>query len=172
MATLIKDGRIENDSWRLLSADIEVRLLDVSAHPDLIVPLVLWQRRREELLGRGGRLGLRLGPDDGLEIIANDVAHFVVIAVDFPSFTDGRGYSTARLLRERHGFKGELRAIGDVLRDQLLYLQRCGFDSFALRDDQDPVAALDAFKELAVRYQGDALDPRPLFRRRLAAGVV
>ena len=168
MAALIRNGRIENDSWRLLSADIEVRLLDVSAHPDLIVPLVLWQRRREELLGRGGRLGLRLGPDDGLEIIANDVAHFVVIAVDFPSFTDGRGYSTARLLRERHGFKGELRAIGDVLRDQLLYLQRCGFDSFALRDDQDPVAALDAFKELAVRYQGDALDPRPLFRRRLA----
>lgn len=168
MAALIRNGRIENDSWRLLRADIEVRLLDVSAHPDLIVPLVLWQRRREELLGRGGRLGLRLGPDDGLEIIANDAAHFELIAVEFPTFTDGRGYSTARLLRGRYGFQGELRAIGDVLRDQLLYLQRCGFDSFALRDDQDPVAALDAFKELAVRYQGDALDPRPLFRRRLA----
>jgi uncharacterized protein (DUF934 family) len=168
MATLIKHGRIENDSWRLLSADIEVRLLEVSAHPDLIVPLVLWQRRREALLARGGRLGLRLAPDEGPEAVAQDLACFALIALEFPEFTDGRGYSTARLLRERHGFEGELRAIGDVQRDQLLNLQRCGFDSFALRDDQDPVAALDAFKEFAVRYQGDALDPRPLFRRRLA----
>lgn len=169
MATLIKDGRIESDSWRLLSADIEVRLLEDSAHPDLIVPLVLWQRRREDLLARRGRLGLKLAPDEGPEAVAHDLAHFALIALEFPVFTDGRGYSTARLLRERYGFEGELRAIGDVLRDQLLYLQRCGFDAFALRDDQDPVAALDAFKELAVRYQGDALDPRPLFRRREAA---
>ena len=171
MATLIKNARIENDNWRLLSADIEVRLPDVSAHPDLIVPLVLWRRRREDLLARGGRLGLRLASDEGPEAVAHDLAYFALIAVEFPAFTDGRGYSTARLLRERYGFAGELRAIGDVLRDQLVYLQRCGFNSFALRDDQDPVAALDAFKELAVRYQGDALDPRPLFRRRLAAGA-
>ena len=146
MATLIKDGRIEYDNWRLLSADIEVRLLDVLAHPDLIVPLVLWQRRREDLLVRGGRLGLRLAPDEGPEAVAQDLARFALIAVEFPVFTDGRGYSTARLLRERYGFKGELRAIGDVLRDQLLYLQRCGFNSFALRDyPGHPVAALDAF---------------------------
>src|SRR5476649_80478 len=114
MATLIKDGRIASDSWRLLSADVEVRLLEVAAAPDLIVPLVLWQRRREDLLARGGRLGLKLAPDEGPERVAQDLAHFAVIAVEFPVFTDGRGYSTARLLRERHGYAGELRAVGDI----------------------------------------------------------
>lgn len=177
MANLIKDSRIENDSWRLLSSEVE-RMLhpaedgllpDFPAHPDLIVPLVLWRRRREDLLERGGRLGVRLAPEDGPDAIAADLAHFDLVAVAFPAFTDGRGYSTGRLLRERYAYAGELRAIGDVLRDQLLALRRCGFNSFALRGDQDAHAALAAFGEFSRFYQGDARDPRPLFRRRLVA---
>ena len=171
MATLIKDGRIENDSWRLLSADIEVRLLDVSAHPDLIVPLVLWQRRREDLLARGGRLGLRLAPDEGPEAVAQDLAHFALIAVEFPEFTDGRGYSTARLLRERYGFMSELRAIGDIGRDQLFYLSRCGFNAFALKPGAHAGQALAALTDFSEGYQSSVERPQPLFRRRLAAGA-
>lgn len=176
MAILIKDGRIADDSWRLLpDADVERLsypaedglLPDFPVARDLIVHLALWRRRREDLIERGGRLGVRLAPDEGPEAIAADLSHFDLVAVDFPAFTDGRGYSTARLLRERYGFKGELRAVGDVLRDQLLALQRCGFDAFQLRKDRDAEAACDAFREFSAFYQGDARDPRPLFLRRL-----
>lgn len=168
MATLIKDGRIERDSWRLLSAGVEVRLLDVSAAPDLIVPLVLWQRRREDLLARGGRLGLKLAPEETPEDVAPDLAHFALVAVEFPVFTDGRGYSTARLLRERYGYAGELRAIGDIGRDQLFYLSRCGFNAFALKPGTDAGQALAALGDFSEAYQASTERRRPLFRRRLA----
>ena len=166
MATLIKDGRIENDSWRLLSADVEVRLLDASAAPDLIVPLVLWQRRREDLLARGGRLGLKLAPEEGPESAAPDLAHFALVAVEFPVFTDGRGYSTALLLRERYGYAGELRAIGDIGRDQMFYLSRCGFNAFALKPGADAVQALASLQDFSQGYQASVDRPQPLFRRR------
>lgn len=176
MAILIRDGRIADDSWRwLLDAEVERLsypaedglLPDFPAHRDLIVPLALWQRRREDLVERGGRLGVRLAPDEGPEAIARDLSHFDLVAVNFPVFTDGRGYSTGRLLRERYAFNGELRAVGEVLRDQLLALHRCGFDAFQLRKDRDAGAACDALREFSAFYQGDARDPRPLFLRRL-----
>jgi uncharacterized protein (DUF934 family) len=88
--------------------------------------------------------------------------------VNFPKFNDGRGFSIGRLLRERYGFRGELRAIGDVLRDQLFFLARCGFDAFALRDDQDVDEALGAFADFSEAYQPALDQPVPLFRRRLA----
>ncbi|MBI3373525.1 MAG: DUF934 domain-containing protein [Betaproteobacteria bacterium] len=177
MATVIREGRIANDSWRLLDAEIarlsypaeDGLLPDFPANPELIVPLALWRRRREDLLERGGRLGVRLAPEDTAETIVADLGHFDLVAVEFPVFTDGRGYSTGRLLRERFGFRGELRAVGDVLHDQLLALYRCGFDAFALREDHDAEAARAAFHEISSFYQGDARDSRPLFRRRVAA---
>jgi uncharacterized protein (DUF934 family) len=86
--------------------------------------------------------------------------------VNFPKFTDGRGYSTGRLLRERYGYRGELRAIGDIFRDQLLYLSRCGFDAFVLRPGEDPQAALAAFGDFSEAYQAAVDRPLPLFRRR------
>nr|WP_310638858.1 DUF934 domain-containing protein [Burkholderia gladioli] len=92
--------------------------------------------------------------------------------MDFPRFGDGRGYSTAHLLRNRHGWTGELRAIGDVLRDQLNYMSRCGFDAFAVRADRDPHDALNAFTEFSERYQGAVDDAVPLFRRRAASAQV
>jgi uncharacterized protein (DUF934 family) len=90
--------------------------------------------------------------------------------VRFASFTDGRGYSLARMLRERYGYRGELRAIGDVLRDQIYYLSRCGFDAFALRADQKPEQALAALDDFSEAYQTSVDRPHPLFRRRLDAG--
>jgi uncharacterized protein (DUF934 family) len=88
--------------------------------------------------------------------------------VHFPTFTDGRGYSTARLLRERYGYRGELRAVGDVLRDQLFYLSRVGFDAFALRQDQDAEGALASLADFSESYQASVERPQPLFRRRIA----
>ena len=91
--------------------------------------------------------GVWLGPDDDVAPLLPWLATLPLIAIRFPVFTDGRGYSLARLLRGRHGYAGELRAVGDVLRDQLYFLQRCGFDSFALRADQPPEEALAAFHD-------------------------
>jgi len=147
-------------------------LPEVPARGDVIVPLALWLARREELLARAetGTLGVWIDANEGPEALAPDVQRFPLIAVNFPKFGDGRGYSIARLLRERYGFKGELRAIGDVLHDHLFFMSQCGFDAFALREDQDPQAALSVFDTFSDGYQSSVLRPVPLFRRRLAAG--
>ena len=132
----------------------------------LAAPLLRGQPR--QLAARPGRVGVWLEPNEGPETIAADLARLPLVAVEFPKFTDGRGFSTASLLRSRYGYRGEIRAIGDVLRDQLLYLRRCGFDAFALREDQDAEAALGAFDDLPPGYQSAVDEPLPLFRRRLA----
>ena len=163
MARIIKHRAVIQDNWQLLEQGA------IGALPfcgDVIVPLGLWASERDALSFRLGRIGVWLETDADPAAIAPDLAHFDVIAVHFASFTDGRGYSLARLLRERHGYRGELRAVGDVLRDQLCYLSRCGFDAFALRADQDPEQALSAFDEFSEAYQVSVEQPQPLFRRR------
>ena len=169
MATLIKERRIVADSWRLLSRGPKGELPEVPAHGDVIVPLALWLERRDAFLAYPGKLGVWLDANEGPEAIADDLRRFAVIAVNFPKFGDGRGYSIARLLRERYGYQGELRAIGDVLHDFLYFMKQCGFDSFALRDDQDVNEALAAFDTFSEGYQTSVLRPVPLFRRRPAA---
>lgn len=91
---------------------------------------------------------------------------FGTIALNFPKYVDGRAYSQARLLRERYGYQGNILATGDVLRDQLYYMFRCGFTVFALRDDQDAEASMAAFNEFTVQYQNSVEQPTPLFLRR------
>jgi uncharacterized protein (DUF934 family) len=169
MATLIKEQSVVADSWRLLSRGPKGELPEVPAQGDVIVPLALWLARRDAFLAYPGRLGVWLDANEGPEAIADDLQRFAVIAVNFPKFGDGRGYSIARLLRERYGYKGELRAIGDVLHDFLYFMKQCGFDAFALRDDQDVSEALEAFDTFSEGYQTSVLRPVPLFRRRLAA---
>lgn len=107
-----------------------------------------------------------ISPDDDFEKDIPRLLSLDMIAVDFPSFRDGRGYSIAKLLRTRYGWKGELRAIGDVLRDQLNYMRRCGFDAYAVRADKDIDAALKSFSFYTVAYQASVDNPVPLFRRR------
>ena len=134
MATLIKNAKIANDNWLRLDWTADGSLPTVPESGDVLVPLRLWQGLADELLARtSGRLGLWLESDEDPALIADSLEAFSVIAVNFPQFTDGRGYSTARLLRERYGWKGELRAIGDIQRDQLYYLSRCGFDALRQR---------------------------------------
>jgi len=170
---IIRNRAVVEDAWTVVRAAEDGALPDVAALPagKVIVPLALWQRERDALAAAKGRdaLGVWLAPDSEPADIAGDFARIALIAVDFPVFRDGRGYSIARLLRERYGYTGELRAIGDVLRDQLRFYERCGFDSYALRADKDVHDALNAFTEFTVQYQGAFDEPNPLFRRRAAA---
>jgi uncharacterized protein (DUF934 family) len=168
MPQLIRDNAIVDDRWTLLREAASPA--DVPAGLAAIVPLALWHAERDALRARG-EIGVWLKPDDDPELLAPDVGTLPLIAVDFPQFTDGRGYSTARLLREKHGFAGELRAIGEVLRDQLYYLRQCGFNAFAVRSDRNLEEALEGLRDFSDNYQATAARPVPLFRRRRAQAV-
>lgn len=117
------------------------------------------------LLERGEPVGVRLPNTTDVADLAEDLPLLAVVALEFPKFADGRAYSQARLLRERHGYRGEIRAVGDVLRDQLLFMARCGFDAFELRPDRSLEDALAAFGEFTESYQPAVDQPQPLYRR-------
>ena len=148
---LIKQGQLARDPWTDLADEAPV---EPGTLP--IVSLERWQADREALDGRNGPIGLRLRSDQSPEAIADEIHRFDVIALEFPKFNDGRAYSYARLLRERYGFRGELRAVGNVLRDQLFFMLRCGFDSFAVADEKTAAAWKDAIEEIQVWYQPTA----------------
>jgi uncharacterized protein (DUF934 family) len=109
---------------------------------------------------------LRLEPHEDPARHAGRLGSAARVEVNFPKFSDGRGYSIARLLRERLRYQGELRAVGDVQRDQLFYLSRVGFDAFLLREGEDADAALAALADFSEAYQASVERPQPLFRRR------
>jgi uncharacterized protein (DUF934 family) len=171
MKKIIRNGKIAPNNWLPVDS-VEDALANFTADKDLLVSLPVWTSLREALLGRPGRLGLRLEGNDDPEPIAGDIQHFGLIAVNFPQFTDGRGYSLALLLRKRHAYVGELRAIGDVPRDCLDSLARCGFNAFAVLgadDDETLTAALASLHDFSDAYQSTVERPLPLFRRRLTA---
>ena len=109
---------------------------------------------------------LRLEPTDDPATVADQLGRVVRVEVNFPKFGDGRGYSIARLLRERYGYKGELRAVGEVVRDHLFYMESVGFDAFLLRDGEDAEQALGGFRDFSESYSASVARPQPLFRRR------
>ena len=164
MPQLIKNRAVTDDRWTL------VRMAEgaLPAGPT-IVPLARWLAERDALRARGD-VGVWLGPADDPAALAADAKTLPLVAIDFPQFADGRGYSTARLLRERHGFKGELRAIGDVQRDQLAYLVQCGFDAFLIREGKSAHDALAGFDDFSDGYQLTQ-QRTPWFRRRAAGGT-
>lgn len=164
MQRIIKNGQLVDESWHLLPKD--AALDGISNCDDLIVPLALWVDHSTALKARDGGIGVWLDAGEEIEEIADQLDNFQVIALNFPAFTDGRHCSTAYLLRNRYGYKGEIRAIGDVLRDQLFSYQRVGFDAFVLREDKDPLDALKAFEEFSEVYQASTDQPLPLFCRR------
>jgi uncharacterized protein (DUF934 family) len=166
MEKIIRNRRVEDDRWQTVGvAGEDLAQLPAGA---LIVPLALWKARRDELLARHQPIGVWLKPDDEPADIAADLAHLSIVAVHFPKWGDGRGYSTATLLRRRHGWRGELRAFGDLGRDHVFMLARVGFDSFRLGERHDPEAALAAFNDFSLRYQAAVDEPEPLFRKRVA----
>ncbi len=144
-------GRVLADPWRFLADDEAI-----PEQGPIAVSFARWQADRTALLQHPGALGLVLKSHEAADLAAGDLEKFALIALEFPKFTDGRPYSTARLLRERHGYAGELRAIGRVLRDQLQFLKRCGFDSFVLAKEVPAADLAKALDEVTVVYQNAA----------------
>jgi uncharacterized protein (DUF934 family) len=152
---LIKNGELVESSFVDVSGASEI-----PAAGGVIVSLEQWQAQRAALLARGTPLGIRLHSDQSPELVAADLEHFALVALEFPKFRDGRAYSYARLVRERYGFKGELRAVGDVLLEQLFFMLRTGFDAFELTS-ADPLRDYKiALADFSVWYQPTA-DGRP-----------
>lgn len=157
---IIKDGAIAEDSWHHLAEDAS-ELPD----GDIIIPLSVWRARAAEFVGRNSRIGLLLGPADHPSEIADELDRFSLIAYHFPTFRDGRAYSYARLLRERYGYKGELRATGDVLQDQIFYMARCGFNAFEVAASKRIEDVIQGLSDFSVTYQNAADTELPHFRR-------
>ncbi len=169
MPKIIKNDRIIDDAWEIIrisegQAPESISLADTPT----LYPLAVWRAQRDRILANGQLAGVWLQSVDNPESLAGDLDRIAVIAIDFPKFTDGRGYSAARLLRERYGYQGEIRAIGDVLRDQLFFMKRCGFDAFTIKNGKDIEEALAGLQDFSETYQGAVDQPQPLFRRRVA----
>jgi uncharacterized protein (DUF934 family) len=145
---------VTNDPWTLVREPSTPRPAGL-----LMLPLAHW-------LESPSTHAVWLGPDDEVESLVPWLGSLPLIALDFPNFRDGRAYSQAYLLRSRFGWAGELRAVGDVLRDQLSHMRQCGFDSFAVREDKSAEDALKGLAGMSVLYGRSVIEPRPLFRRR------
>ena len=169
MPKIIKKDRIVEDTWHVLKL-AEGETAETVALPEAttLFPLAVWLARKSELLARIATAGVWLDSSEGPEALVGDLERLAIIGVNFPKFADGRGYSTARLLRERYGYRGEIRAIGDVLHDQLFFMKRCGIDAYAVRADKDIEAALAGLNTFSDAYQAAVDQPQPLFRRRAA----
>ena len=146
---LLRDGEVVSDEWRTAS--------EAAPGDDVLLTFVEWSAEREQWLARpgssrAGRLGVILSPSDAVEILAHDLPHLGLVAAEFPGPSEGRGYSQGRLLRERFGFGGELRARGHIGRDHVFLLARCGFNSFEL-PESELEGAKSALHTFSAAYQ-------------------
>ncbi len=149
MAPLINQhGLVISDPWQWINTDDIGEAFNADAK-SLVLPMPLWFEHGQRLREKGYSVSVWLGPADEPEELASALESLPIIAVQFATFTDGRGYSQGRILRERMGYRGDLRAIGDILRDQIYLLHKCGFSSFALRSDQSPEEAVAALKDFS-----------------------
>ncbi len=168
MPKIIRNGQIVDDVWQILKL-AEGETVQFVALPDepTLLPHALWLARKDEILVCQKPVGVWLDSSEDPQALAGDLEHLALIGVNFPKFADGRAYSIARLVRERYNYRGEIRAIGDVLQDQLFYMKRCGIDAYAVRDDKDIEAALAGLRDFSETYQAAVDQPQPLFRRRI-----
>lgn len=155
MALIIDRKPVTEDRWQW-PADDQV----LPAEGPVVLPLARWLEQADALAGR--ETGVQVNGDDDLQQVLALQDRVSLFAVEFPAFTDGRGFSIARLLR-RGGFKGEIRAIGDVTRDRLAHLERCGFNALQVPDERYSPDVLQAFDEIGVHYQGGASLARPAY---------
>ena len=164
MAEILKNGQVHSDNWQVLYPEAEADLATVSvAAGQWLVPFTLWQA--QSALQSRKDIGVWLSPNDDLNEVAKHFGQWPLVAIDFPKFTDGRGYSIAWRLRNHHQYTGELRAIGNVLVDQLFFMLRVGFDTLALDPKVSPEVALKHLTPFPDAYQGSTDNPEPLFRQ-------
>jgi len=158
MFMLIKNGNFVSDGWKTLTlAEKETpQNVKLPVGP-VLVPLEVWKARRAELINReyehGWPLGIWLSAEEGAEALEHDIDDFTVIGIEFDKYSDGKSYATARLLRAHYGYKGELRAIGDVPRDRVSYQHQVGLDAFAVRANQKTNSVLSGIFDLNVAKQ-------------------
>jgi uncharacterized protein (DUF934 family) len=145
---LLKSGQIVEDTWLHLDDEHEMPV-----DGDVIVSLERWFSEEETLRAHNGKVGIRLKNDQSPAQVADDLDAFDAFILEFPKYTDGRAYSAARLLRDRYGFTGEVRASGDVLIDQYGMMQRCGFNAYEIDDSADAAAWQSAEKRISSHYQ-------------------
>ena len=158
---IIRDRRISESHWRHAPDGVLADAQSTKPSGAIIVTLADWRRRKTELVRRAAPVGVRLGAGDDLDEIVADLDSIALVALEFGSFTEGRAYTYARKLRQRHGYRGEIRAVGDVSRDRLAFMERCGFNAYELRSDDDLQDGLNAFAEISDVYQPCA-DARPV----------
>ena len=158
---LLKRGKLVDDPWTHVADEVAV-----PASGPVIVGLKRWRAERESLLKRGDPVGVRLRSDHTAGDVAEDLDSLGVVALAFPSFTDGRAYTNARRLRERLGYRGEVRAIGNVLRDQYLFMRRCGFDALEVKEGETEEDWQRATGAITVFYQPAADGRETVLRKR------
>jgi uncharacterized protein (DUF934 family) len=164
---LLKDGRLVEDPWRVVDDAAPLPAVEPA-----IVSFARFQAERDRLLARAAPLGVRLRNTEAIDALAGALDRLELVVLEFPKFSDGRAYSQARGLRERLGFAGELRATGDVLVDQALFMRRCGFDAWEIADAAKAPRFVAAFATFSVFYQpaGDGRAAIPALRRFASAG--
>ena len=148
---LLKHGKLVNDPWTHVADEVAI-----PASGAVIVGLKRWREERDALIKRKDPVGVRLQSDHTAGDVADDLEHLGVVALAFPVFKDGRAYTNARRLRERHGYTGEVRAIGNVLRDQYLFMGRCGFDALEVKEGETERDWQKATQAIGVFYQAAA----------------
>ena len=148
---LLKHGKLVNDPWTHVADEVAI-----PASGAVIVGLKRWREERDALIKRKDPVGVRLQSDHTAGDVADDLEHLGVVALAFPVFKDGRAYTNARRLRERHGYTGEVRAIGNVLRDQYLFMRRCGFDALEVKEGETERDWQKATQAIGVFYQAAA----------------
>ncbi len=170
MAKLIKNRQLGNNEWHCLFAESD---FEKFAAKKLLVSLDLWQQTHPLLQQKKQQqqLGLFLDSHQSCAELPDDFTSAPVIAINFPVFSDGRGYSIAKDLRTQKKYQGEIRAVGDVLLDQLNAMERCGFDAFELCDDllrdNHENKIMQAFAAFTQKYQADLLEKNPVYRRQI-----
>lgn len=157
---LLKDGAYADDTWVQVSDD--EALTDKAS----VVSLTRWQNETAALRTRNAPLGLRLEAGESPDAIADDIDRFEVIMLNFPAFKDGRAYSYARLLRQRYGYTRELRATGDVLRSQLQFMHRVGFDTFDVDERITPDVYANEVEKIGNVYQPSVIDEETVLEKR------
>ena len=165
MPKIILDGAVAEDNWQIIAEDAPSSLTELN-EGQYLLPLDSWNTIQAEVGNMPENLGLLLDSTDLPENIQGDISAIPVIAVNFPAFADGRGFSIGTLLRQRHSYTGQLRAVGKPIRDQLSYLVRCGFNAVQLAEHYDPEKSLESLKDFSDAYQTAVDQSVPLFRRR------
>lgn len=166
MPKLIKNAVVSDNTCQTLDKEFSGSVDDIQASQNpVLVPKQFWLANAAQLL-ENDNIGVWLDSDEGPEELEPYLNKLNLIAINFPKFADGRGYSYARILRDRFGYSGELRAMGDILHDQIFYLKRCGFDAFAVREDKDADVVLEGLNDFSECYQASTDQKQPLFRRR------